>query len=55
LSRGLGAIRFDLLVARITAYVENRNSAPNLFVWTANVQHILDKIGRAQQTLSALH
>jgi transposase len=51
----LAVTSVDPLIAAITAYVENRNRAPKPFVWTAAVQHILDKIGKAKQTLSALH
>ncbi len=51
----LAVTSVDQLVAAITAYIENRNRAPKPFVWTATVQHILDKIGKAKQTLSALH
>jgi transposase len=45
----------DQLVEAINAYIENRNRAPKPFVWTATVQHILDKVAKAKQTLSSLH
>lgn len=51
----LAVTSVDQLIAAITAYVDNRNRAPKPFVWTATVQHILDKVGKAKQTLSALH
>jgi transposase len=51
----LAVTSVDQLVAAITAYIDNRNLAPKPFVWTATVQHILDKVGKAKQTLSALH
>jgi transposase len=45
----------DQLIAAITSYIENRNRSPKPFVWTASVQHILDKVGKAKDTLGALH
>jgi len=51
----LAVTSVDQLIAAITAYIENRNRSPKPFVWTATVQHILDKVGKAKQTLSALH
>jgi transposase len=51
----LAVTSVDQLVAAINAYIENRNRAPKPFVWTATVQHILDKVTKAKQTLSALH
>ena len=43
------------LIAAITAYIERRNSDPKPFTWTASVQHILEKVTKANETLKALH
>ena len=51
----LAVTSVDQLIAAITAYIENRNRSPKPFVWTASVQHILDKVAKAKQTLGALH
>lgn len=45
----------DQLIAAIMAYIQNRNRSPKPFVWTASVQHILDKVSKAKETLGALH
>jgi transposase len=43
------------LEAAIDAYLAHRNEHPKPFIWTASVQTILDKIGRAKEALEALH
>ena len=53
--RRLAVTSVDQLIAAITAYIENRNRKPKPFVWTASVQHILDKVAKAKQTLATLH
>jgi transposase len=45
----------DQLIAAIMAYIQQRNRSPKPFVWTASVQHILDKVAKAKETLGALH
>ena len=32
-----------------------RHKNPRPFVWTASVEHILQKVARAEETLAALH
>ncbi len=51
----LAVTSVDQLIATIMAYIRNRNRSPKPFVWTASVQHILDKVAKAKQTLGALH
>jgi transposase len=43
------------LVDAITTYLEQRNRDPKPFTWTATVEHILDKVARANDTLVTLH
>jgi transposase len=43
------------LETAIDEYLARRNENPRPFVWTASVQTILDKIGRAKEALEALH
>lgn len=43
------------LIEAILAYIERRNHDPKPFVWTASVQHILDKVEKAKRTSEALH
>lgn len=45
----------DELEAVITAYVDHRNQNPRPFTWTASVEEIVGKVGRAKQTLETLH
>jgi len=45
----------DELIEAITRYIERRNKTPRPFVWTASVDHILEKVGKAKQTLASLH
>jgi transposase len=39
------------LVAAILAYIEQHNDAPKPFVWTARVDEIIAKVGRARAAL----
>ena len=41
----------EQLIAAIQAYIENHNSDPKPFVWTAKAQDILEKVGRARAAL----
>ncbi|HEX9579778.1 MAG TPA: IS630 family transposase [Gemmatimonadales bacterium] len=43
------------LEAAILAYIDRRNAAPQPFVWTARVNHILAKVRKAQATLATVH
>ncbi|CAA9317784.1 MAG: hypothetical protein AVDCRST_MAG89-1496 [uncultured Gemmatimonadetes bacterium] len=45
----------DQLIEAIMSYIERRNEDPKPFVWTATVQHILEKVTKARGTLEALH
>ncbi len=45
----------DELEAVITAYLDHRNQNPRPFTWTASVEEIVEKVGRAKQTLETLH
>ncbi len=40
------------LQAAITEYIANRNREPRPFTWTATVEEILDKVGRARSALT---
>ena len=51
----LAVTSVDELIAAITAYIERRNTDPKPFTWTASVQHILEKVAKANETLKALH
>jgi transposase len=42
------------LIAAIQAYIENQNSDPKPFVWTAKAQEILEKVGRARAALNKI-
>jgi transposase len=42
------------LIAAIQAYIENQNSDPKPFVWTAKAQDILEKVGRARAALNKI-
>lgn len=53
--RRMAVSSVDELIAAITAYIDRRNENPKPFVWTASVQHILDKIEKAKRTLASLH
>ena len=41
----------EQLIAAIQAYIDNHNSDPKPFVWTAKAQDILEKVGRARAAL----
>lgn len=43
------------LVAAINDYVDNHNENPRVFVWTASVEHILNKIAKSKEALGTLH
>ena len=43
------------LEAAITAYLAHHNQQPQPFTWTASVESIIEKIGRAKETLETLH
>jgi transposase len=43
------------LVEAIKGYVDSHNQNPKVFVWSAPVQRILDKIAKCKEALDALH
>lgn len=43
------------LIAAIKAYVDNHNQNPKVFVWSAPVERILDKIIKCKEVLGTLH
>jgi len=43
------------LEAAIVAYLAHRNQHPHPFTWTASVENIIEKVGRAKATLETLH
>jgi transposase len=43
------------LEAVIVAYLAHRNQQPHPFTWTASVESIIEKVGRAKATLETLH
>jgi transposase len=43
------------LEAAITAYLAHRNQDPHPFTWTAAVETVIEKIGRANQALESVH
>ena len=45
----------DQLEDAIHRYIEARNQDPKPFVWTASIEHIIDKVDRGNQTLETLH
>ena len=51
----LAVTSVDQLITAIMTYIQNRNRSPKPFVWTASVQHILDKVAKAKETFGALH
>lgn len=53
--RRLAVTSVEQLIAAITQYIDRRNEQPTPFVWTATVQHILKKVGKANATLATLH
>jgi transposase len=44
----------EQLIAAIQAYIEDHNSDPKPFVWTAKAQDILEKVGRARAVLDKI-
>lgn len=42
------------LIDSITAFIDNHNAAPKLFIWNASVQDILDKVRRARASLDGV-
>lgn len=44
----------DQLESAIHAYIDARNEDPTPFVWTASVEHIIEKVDRGNKTLAAL-
>jgi transposase len=44
----------EQLIAAIQAYIEDHNSDPKPFVWTAKAQDILEKVGRARAVLNKI-
>ncbi len=44
----------EQLIAAIQAYIDNHNSDPKPFVWTAKAQDILEKVGRARAVLDKI-
>ena len=53
--RRLAVTSVDQLITAITQYIDQRNANPKPFVWTATVQQILKKVGKANATLATLH
>jgi len=43
------------LIADIKKYLDNHNQNPKVFVWSAPVERILDKISKCKEALDALH
>ena len=43
------------LIDAINRYIERRNDIPTPFVWTASAQSIINKVGRAKETLATHH
>jgi transposase len=43
------------LIAAINEYLENHNQNPQVFVWSAPVDKILEKIAKCKEALDALH
>jgi hypothetical protein len=46
----LAVTSVDQLIEAIMAYIHRRNVDPKPFVWTASVQHILEKVTKARAT-----
>jgi transposase len=53
--RRLAVTNVRQLEATITGYLDERNRAPQPFVWTASVESIIEKVDRGNKTLAALH
>ena len=43
------------LTEAIDAYIASTNQNPHIFVWTASVEHIMNKLGKCKEALDALH
>ena len=43
------------LIEAISDYIEATNQNPRVFVWTAPVEHIMNKIAKCKEALDALH
>ena len=43
------------LIQAITDYLENHNQNPKVFVWSAPVERILEKVAKCKEALDALH
>jgi len=43
------------LEAAIVAYLAHRNQQPSPFTWTASVETIIEKVGRAKEALESVH
>ena len=44
-----------MLIEAIKAYLDNHNQNPKVFVWSAPVERILDKISKRKEALGTLH
>ena len=43
------------LIKAIQDYIENNNQNPHVFVWTASVERIMNKIAKCKEASDALH
>jgi hypothetical protein len=43
------------MINAIEDYIENHNQKPQVFVWSAPVERILDKIAKCKEALDAIH
>jgi len=43
------------LIEAILDYIDNNNQNPHVFVWTAPVDKIMNKIAKCKEALDALH
>jgi transposase len=43
------------LISAINQYLENHNQNPKVFVWTAPIERILEKVAKCKEALDALH
>jgi transposase len=43
------------LMQAIYDYIDSNNHKPHIFVWTASVEHIMNKLGKCKEALDALH
>jgi hypothetical protein len=42
------------LITAIQGYIENHNQNPKVFVWTAPVERIMDKVAKCKEVLETL-